>query len=104
MLWRSAVLLAPLLLAACTAPGGVEPIDREGMWRPSGVNDANLRAMIADPSHLSRGVQAAAPARGEAAALAAQRLGFPSNPPRGGSTGPGLPALPESGTRERGDN
>ena len=102
MLCRSAALLAPVLLAGCGTTGFVEPIDREGMWRPTGVNEANLRVMVADPAHLSRGVEADTPARGEPAALAARRLGFPSTPAAGVSTGPGLPALPITGTRQRG--
>lgn len=102
MFCRSAALLAPLLLAACTIPGVGEPIDREGLWRATGVNEANLRAMVADPAHLSRGVEAQTPARGEPAALAAQRLGFPSTPAAGVATSPGLPALPITGTRQRG--
>jgi len=102
MRWRSAVWLAPVLLAGCTAPDSGDVIDREGMWRPTGVNEANLRAMVADPAHLSRGVEAETLARGEPAALAGRRLGFPSTPPAGVSTGPGLPALPITGTRERG--
>lgn len=102
MFCRSAVLLVPVLLAACTTPAVVDPFDRDGMWRPTGVNEANLRAMVADPAHLSRGVAAQTPARGEAAALAAQRLGFPSTPAAGVPAGPGLPALPITGTRQRG--
>ena len=46
--------LAALLLSACGSM--VDPTQREGTWRPSGVNDANLRAMIADPAHLQEGV------------------------------------------------
>jgi hypothetical protein len=43
-----------LLLAGCS--GMNNPSEREGAWRPSGVNDRNLRAMVADPAHLTQGV------------------------------------------------
>lgn len=45
---------ALLLLAACE--GGGAGLDRPGMWQPSGVNDRNLRAMLADPDHLNEGI------------------------------------------------
>jgi hypothetical protein len=41
-------------LAACGTPPGW-PMEREGAWRPTGVNDANLRLMVADPSDLTAG-------------------------------------------------
>jgi hypothetical protein len=93
MRWPSAALLAPLLLSGCIATTN-DPWNRDGAWRSSGANDANLRAMIADPPHLSRGAQAPTAARGEAAALATGRLAFPSTPTQGQSTGPGVPNLP----------
>jgi hypothetical protein len=51
------LVLAPVL-AGCTVPPYSDPFDRPGSWQPSGVNDANLRAMVAEPSHLQRGVGA----------------------------------------------
>lgn len=93
MRWSSAALLAPLLLSGCIATTN-DPWSREGAWQSTGANDANLRAMIADPSHLSRGAQAPTAARGEAAALATGRLAFPSNPGEGQGSGPGVPSLP----------
>jgi type IV pilus biogenesis protein CpaD/CtpE len=42
-----------LLLAGCAA---TDPYTREGIWRPNGANDANLRAMVVSPSDLVRGV------------------------------------------------
>ncbi len=68
-------LAAALVIGGCTAQ---EPYERPGTWRATGANDANLRAMVANPSDLDRGVAPAAPARGEMGALAASRLAFPS--------------------------
>lgn len=45
---------ALLLLAACQT----DDLNRPGTWRPGGANDANLRAMVADPGHLRAGVAA----------------------------------------------
>jgi hypothetical protein len=42
-----------LVLAACDI---TDPYMREGVWRPSSTNDVNLRAMVASPSDLARGV------------------------------------------------
>ena len=41
-------------LAACTD----DPFERPGTVAPRGFNDANLRAMVVDPAHLRRGVEA----------------------------------------------
>ncbi len=40
-------------LAGCA---DTDPYSREGIWRPSGTNEANLRAMVANPADLARGV------------------------------------------------
>jgi type IV pilus biogenesis protein CpaD/CtpE len=48
-------------LAACTD----DPFERPGTVAPRGFNDANLRAMVVDPAHLRRGVDAPA-TRGDA--------------------------------------
>ncbi|WP_114377576.1 hypothetical protein [Elioraea thermophila] len=50
----AAAILLLLALAGCTA--AIDPFQREGTWRARHVNDANLRAMIANPAHLDRGV------------------------------------------------
>jgi hypothetical protein len=50
-----------------------DPIDRLGTWRPTGANDWDLRAMIANPGDLVRG-EAAASDRGDAGAKAVTRL------------------------------
>ncbi|MBU8537353.1 hypothetical protein [Falsiroseomonas tokyonensis] len=59
------LLLTCSALAGCG--GATDPFDRPGTLRARGLNDANLRAMIADPSHLERGV-ATTTERGAAAA------------------------------------
>ncbi len=61
--------LALMLLAGCTG----DDFSRPGTWQPAGLNDANLRAMLADPSHAERGV-AAGTERGQPASTAIQRL------------------------------
>jgi hypothetical protein len=67
---RSALLALALLATGCTPD---YPMDRPGTWQASGANDRNLRLMVADPSHLQRGVGAATD-RGEAAAAPIDRL------------------------------
>lgn len=61
---------AALILGACTL---ADPLEREGTWRPTRVNDANLRAMIADPAHLRQGVGEPS-GRGRQATDAIERL------------------------------
>jgi uncharacterized membrane protein YgcG len=62
-------------LGACAPDTYFPPTDfeRAGTWQAEGVNDRNLRAMVADPSHLTRGVGAATD-RGAAGAAAVQAL------------------------------
>jgi hypothetical protein len=69
----SIVALA-LGLAAC-ADSYIAPTDfeRRGTWQAEGINDRNLRAMVADPSHLTRGVGAATD-RGQAGSAAVTAL------------------------------
>jgi hypothetical protein len=47
-----------LALGACGTdhyfPG--QDFDRAGTWQADGVNERNLRAQVADPDHLTRGV------------------------------------------------
>jgi hypothetical protein len=64
-------LLAVLLVSGCGATG--DPREREGTWRPSGANTANLRAMVAEPSHLQRGASDPT-GRGRQATNAIERL------------------------------
>jgi hypothetical protein len=107
---RSPVLLALPLLLATAACGGPEPYEREGTWQATGTNDANLRAMVADPAHLTRGARPLAASRGERAAIAGDLVGRAAAPqaqPGGAAAGPGgegaapapqggLPPLPPS--------
>jgi type IV pilus biogenesis protein CpaD/CtpE len=53
MLGRRLLCIVVLTLAGCDA---TDPYLREGVWRPNGANEANLRAMVASPSDLVRGV------------------------------------------------
>jgi hypothetical protein len=97
------IVWLPLALVAggCIDP---EPYTRPGTWQATGANDANLRAMIANPADLTRGAQPATASRGEAAAQAAALLGGRAAPASGdgagtaGATAPGpargIPALP----------
>jgi hypothetical protein len=64
---RLGLLLLPL--AAC---GGGD-FARPGTWQASGVNDANLRLMLADPQDGLRG-RAAVGDRAQPATLAVRRL------------------------------
>ncbi len=58
-----------LALAGCDA---MDPYRREGMWRPNGANDADLRAMVVSPSDLVRGVPSTG-GNGQQAAAALDR-------------------------------
>ena len=59
---RTAPILGlALVLGACAPDTYFPPSDfeRAGTWQAEGINDRNLRAMVADPAHLTRGVGAA---------------------------------------------
>ena len=64
-------LLLVLALAGCAET--IDPYVREGVWRPAGVNDHNLRAMVAVPQEIIGGTGADG-ANGEAASEAIARL------------------------------
>lgn len=49
------LMLAIPALAGCTTPPWSDPFERPGTWQPTGVNDANLRAMAQNPADLERG-------------------------------------------------
>ncbi|MBR0652318.1 hypothetical protein GXW78_21860 [Roseomonas terrae] len=70
-----ATLALALGLGACAPDTYFPPTDfeRAGTWQAEGINDRNLRAMVADPSNLTRGVGAATD-RGAMGAAAAQAL------------------------------
>jgi len=61
--------LAALAVAGCEG----DPLYRPGTWRPTGVNDANLAAMLANPYDGQVG-ESAATSRGNGASRAATRL------------------------------
>lgn len=64
-----------VLLASCLGAGGCQydPWQREGTWTPTGVNEANLAAMVANPADLY-GRPSPPFSRGSAAAPAVNRL------------------------------
>ena len=49
---RLGAVLGLLLLSGCAA---TDPFHRPGAWRPEGVNQANIAAMLARPADLLRG-------------------------------------------------
>ncbi|NMJ40082.1 hypothetical protein GWK16_02430 [Roseomonas sp. JC162] len=62
MSMRAGPILVLTLLTASCAPDTYFPpndFDRAGTWQAQGINDRNLRAMVADPAHLQQGVGAA---------------------------------------------
>lgn len=86
------ILAIALALGAC-ADSYIAPTDfeRRGTWQADGVNDRNLRAMVADPSHMTRGVGAATE-RGDAgaAAVAAMQQGITDIGQQAGGGGAGV--------------
>lgn len=71
---REGIML--LCLAAFIGVAGCErnePYARQGLWRPLRANDANLRAMIADPADLAQG-RGTLLSSGDVAAAAVARL------------------------------
>ncbi len=50
------LLCVAVLLPVTACVGPFDIYERPGNWRPVGANDANLRAMIADPDDLVTGV------------------------------------------------
>jgi len=69
-------------LAACTD----DPFERPGTVAPRGFNDANLRAMVVDPAHLRRGVEATT-TRGDAGARPVDLLRSGKRPALSGAGG-----------------
>jgi len=92
----SALLLAALALAGCAQ---IDPFQREGIWKPAGVNDANLATMVANPADLARGRE---DARGavRTPTTAVERLwaGAPAQRPQQGS---GIQMRPTGGEAPR---
>lgn len=82
------------LLAALASCAAVEPFDRRYTWRPTGINEVNLATMAANPADLAHG-HADAPADGQLAAMAVERLRLGHVKPLTGSNeggGAGAPA------------
>src|SRR5262249_23137904 len=68
--------LRAISLFLLIVPGGcnqIDPYQRDGVWRPNGANEANLRAMVTVPSDLAVATRAN-PTDGELAAAALSRL------------------------------
>lgn len=93
---RHGLLLCTLLaLAACsTMPLASDPFKQPGTWSETGVNDANLRAMVADPHDLVAGKDAPNGLAVEAVPpvtrlLSGQRTGLSSGAFSAGSSGGG---------------
>ena len=70
---RIAAVLSLVLAPGLAGCAVTDPLEREGLWRPIGANDANLRLMVAVPSDLVQGV-AAPNSDGDGAARAVRRL------------------------------
>ena len=62
-----------VLVTAIGASGCADPeIDRAGTWKPTGINDQNLSAMLVNPQDLYGGT--AGTTRGDSASRAVTRL------------------------------
>jgi hypothetical protein len=70
---RIGCLTVILLFAGCTYDMS-DPYMRPGTWNPTGDNDANLRAMVANPHDLVVGTGQGTSAGAEAAPPAARLL------------------------------
>ena len=77
-------LAVGLALAGCSK---YDPYERAGIWKPSGVNDANIAAMVADPADLTRGREKAG-GTVRTATTAVERLwqGGPQQRPQAGQS------------------
>jgi hypothetical protein len=70
---RMGWLTVALLVAGCTYDMS-DPYLRPGTWNPTGDNDANLRAMVANPHDLVEGTGQGTSAGAEAAPPVARLL------------------------------
>ena len=70
-MWRTALVVGVSSLAGCA--GLDDPYQRDGTWRPVGLNDANIAAMVAHPSDLVVGVDDPV-SPGQLSAAAVRRL------------------------------
>ena len=69
---RGAAAIAACLLGSACAPL-VPPVERPGTWQATGVNDYNLRAMVADRRDLDAGAPSRT-SRGDIGSRAVTRL------------------------------
>jgi hypothetical protein len=79
---RAAPILGLMLALGACAPDSYFPpsdFERAGTWQADGVNDRNLRAMVADPAQLTAGAGAASE-RGAQGAAAVGALASGSRP------------------------
>lgn len=88
---RRALAIALLLLAAgCSLDSN--PLYQPGTWHPTGANDVNLRAMVADPADLAgrrtTGITPAPLAVGAIARMNTDKV----KPLHGGEASPGFGA------------
>jgi hypothetical protein len=98
------LVLLPLLAGCAGNPLTDDPINRVGTWAPEGVNEANLRVMVADPHDLLGGTGASTSLGAEAAPpvgllLSGRRATLPGtdfNP------GGGAPAPSQGGSNNAG--
>jgi hypothetical protein len=96
-------LIVAFLISGCTYDMS-DPYLRPGTWNPTSDNDANLRAMVANPRDLSEGTGQGASAGAEAAppvarvlagkryplpALNASDINIVSEPAQQGAVNPG---------------
>lgn len=91
---RAALILSFLGSAGCA---DVDPYRRPGVWRPSGVNAANIASSVVQPADLVRG-RGARHADGEQAASAVQRMRDTAPHERAPLASPGA-FRPSSGTQ-----
>jgi len=73
MLFRKLRAGAPAFVLLCIGGCAYDPYERPGSWQPTGANERNLRAMVANPVHLNRGAEPTYE-RGDAGANAVTRL------------------------------
>ena len=96
----------PLILAAAIVSlagcAKYDPFHKEGIWKPAGVNDANITAQLADPADIARGRPATSGTfRTGAGAVDRHWQGGPPRPAATGAAGAagGGPARPGEAPR-----
>ena len=52
---KKAIFVATAFLLTLSGCASQDPYTREGVWRPNGANDNNLRSMVANPEDLVTG-------------------------------------------------